>query len=292
MSRLAELTARHGRLQEISGIMTAMKSLSLVEARKLARFTDHQQRMRDNIEAAAADFMHFHPGAERGAAAGGQAVLLVIGSERGFCGNFNERIVEALSTQPLDRDAASWIVVGHRLGTRLAAHPRVLARVDGATVTEDVPAVLDRLLDALQALRPAQPVGATTLQCLGHDAQGEVVLTPLLPLPRLPRVKEGPARSDAPRLQLAPDTFYQGLLDQFLLAALYGEFYTSLAAESRQRLAHMEHALDRLDDTLARLALKRNALRQERIVEEIEVMLSSAMAFAERADQASPDHLN
>ena len=34
----------------------------------------------------------------------------------------------------------------------------------------------------------------------------------------------------------------------------------------------MEHAIDRLDETLAHLALKRNALRQEKIVEEIEVI--------------------
>jgi F-type H+-transporting ATPase subunit gamma len=51
-------------------------------------------------------------------------------------------------------------------------------------------------------------------------------------------------------------------------------------AENRQRLAHMEHALNRLDETAARLALKRNALRQEKIVEEIEVILSSEQAFA------------
>ena len=42
----------------------------------------------------------------------------------------------------------------------------------------------------------------------------------------------------------------------------------------------MEHAIDRLDQTLAQLALKRNALRQEKIVEEIEVILSSEQAFA------------
>jgi F-type H+-transporting ATPase subunit gamma len=47
-------------------------------------------------------------------------------------------------------------------------------------------------------------------------------------------------------------------------------------------LEHMEHALHRLDETIARLAIKRNALRQEEIVEEIEVILSSEQAFADR----------
>jgi F0F1-type ATP synthase gamma subunit len=43
----------------------------------------------------------------------------------------------------------------------------------------------------------------------------------------------------------------------------------------------MEQALDRLEEAIAQLALKRNALRQEKIVEEIEVMLASAQAFRE-----------
>lgn len=41
------------------------------------------------------------------------------------------------------------LVVGHRLGTKRDAHPGVVARLDGATVTEDVPTVLNRLMDAL-----------------------------------------------------------------------------------------------------------------------------------------------
>ena len=44
-------------------------------------------------------------------------------------------------------------------------------------------------------------------------------------------------------------------------------------------------AIDRLDDTLQRLALRRSALRQERIVEEIEVLLASAMATAARVER-------
>ena len=64
MSGLAELSQRFTRLKEISGIMTAMKSLSLVETHKLARFIGHQRRMLANIEAAAADFLHFFPVAE------------------------------------------------------------------------------------------------------------------------------------------------------------------------------------------------------------------------------------
>ncbi len=174
------------------------------------------------------------------------------------------------------------MLVGHRLGTKLEAHPGVIARLDGATVTEDVPAVLNRLMDALHTASRQLSGDGAALFGLAHDAEGEPTLKRLLPLapPQAPRL------SHPPRLQLAPAGFFAELLDQYLLAALYGLLYESLAAENRQRLAHMEHALDRLDETVARLALKRNALRQEKIVEEIEVILSSEQAFAKA--QARP----
>jgi F-type H+-transporting ATPase subunit gamma len=47
-------------------------------------------------------------------------------------------------------------------------------------------------------------------------------------------------------------------------------------AENRQRHAHMESALNKLDEDRARLRLVYNALRQEDITEEIEVILLSA----------------
>jgi F-type H+-transporting ATPase subunit gamma len=321
MSSQAELTQRFSRLKEISGIMTAMKGLSLVETRKLARFIGHQRSMKANIEAAAADFLNFFPVA--GADETQPAILLLIGSERGFCGNFNERILAAMARLPnghgkyaapdneprdarfplsgsppvgesdlvsLRDDHVKWdrapalLVLGHRLGTKLESHPGVIERLDGPTVTEDVPAVLNRLMDALHTASKHSGSGAA-LFCLAHGNEGEdggePELKRLLPLALPP----APQRAHPPRLQIAPPEFFAELLDQYLLATLYGLLYESLAAENRQRLAHMEHALDRLDETIAHLALKRNALRQEKIVEEIEIILSSEQAFAE-ADAA------
>ena len=267
----AELSLRFARLNEISGIMTAMKSLSLVETKKLARFIGHQHRMLANIEAAAADFLNFF---QVTSSAEAPIILILVGSERGFCGNFNERVLAALDTLPRQDPTAALVVVGSRLAAKLASRPGVVARLDGASVTEDVPAVLNRVMDALHLASTASGAGAT-LFSLAHEAEGEPALKRLLPFDP----PTAPHFAHPPRLQLAPPEFFAELLDQYLLAALYGLLYESLSAESRQRLAHMEQALDRLGETIDRLALKRNALRQEKIVEEIEVILSSEMAF-------------
>jgi F-type H+-transporting ATPase subunit gamma len=47
-------------------------------------------------------------------------------------------------------------------------------------------------------------------------------------------------------------------------------------AENRRRLEHMENALHRMEGKIEDLRRRRNVLRQEEIVEEIEVILLSA----------------
>lgn len=205
MSGQAELAQRFARLKEISGIMTAMKGLSLVETRKLARFIGHQRRMKANIEAAAADFLNFFPVA--GADETQPAILLLIGSERGFCGNFNERVLAAMAALPNHDHPPALLILGHRLGTKLETHPSVLARLDGPTVTEDVPAVLNRLMDALHAASRQLSGTGAALFCLAHGSEGEgggePELKRLLPLALPP----APHRAHPPGLQIASRNF-------------------------------------------------------------------------------------
>jgi F-type H+-transporting ATPase subunit gamma len=57
-------------------------------------------------------------------------------------------------------------------------------------------------------------------------------------------------------------------------------------AENRQRHAHMDSALNKLDEDRARLRLAYNAQRQEDITEEIEVILLTAGVLEQ--EQATP----
>lgn len=271
MSSQGELTQRYARLQEISSIMTAMKSLALVETKKLAHFIEHQRLMLSNIETAVADFQSFftleHYDARQ------SAILIVIGSERGFCGNFNESIIDALYALTRVQTATMHlVVVGGRLKTKLIerSDTDVIAWIEGPTVTEEVPAVLNRIMDSLHTASGA------ALFVLAHDAQGEPILKQIIPFEPI----EIRHFDNPPCMQLTPNEFFAEMLDQYLLAILYGLLYESLAAESHQRLAHMEHALNHLDETIANLTFKRNAIRQEKIIEEIEVILSSQQAFS------------
>src|SRR5512147_696063 len=85
MSRRRELLRRLDALTDIAGIMSAMKSLALMETRVLRDFLESQRRMVAGIETTAADFLawngEFIPEVVEEC-----EVCVLIGSEQGFCG--------------------------------------------------------------------------------------------------------------------------------------------------------------------------------------------------------------
>jgi F-type H+-transporting ATPase subunit gamma len=274
VSKRREVKARLSTLDEIDGIMVAMKNLALMETRRLATFLATQRRAVATIEGMAADFLSFYP-PETSEHPRGPELFLLVGSERGFCGDFNEMVVAAWP----QRMAKGGIViaVGRRLEAKLRDDPRIAAFVDGSGVVEDVQPALLRLARTLDTLRDQH--GATGLQVMYHDDDaGCIVARRLLPLPAAPARSQ---YSHSPVLNLEPQAFMSGLAEQYLYAALHEVFYSSLMAENRKRLAHMDSAIRRLEKDEAQLRLRYNALRQEEIIEEIEVIMLSAEALSD-----------
>lgn len=261
-------------LDEIDGIMVAMKNLALLEARKLAAFLATQRRAVSGIEAAAQDFLSFYPQQHTDDM---QQLLLVIGSERGFCGDFNETLLEPIDAAA-QREGTLLVAVGRRLEAKLQGDARIAAFVEGPGVAEEVQAALVRVAKVLGELQ-RRPEAASRLNALYHDDESGVVrIRQLLPL-AAPAGK--PGYSHAPLLNLGPAQFLTQLTDQYFYAALHEVFYASLMAENRKRLEHMDGAIRRLEKEEARLRLRYNALRQEEIIEEIEIIMLSAEALSE-----------
>lgn len=273
MSRRREFARRLEALTEIAGIMSAMKALALMETRILRDFLDSQQHMLASIEAAAADFLAWHP--EFAAAPEpGPELYVLLGSEQGFCGDYNEVLLSWLRTS---RSGAQHIVVGQRLAARLHDSNVQLA---GASVADEVPAVLQALSAALRQWLGAHP--GAGLSVLYHcEASGGLRLRRLLPLGDLP----APAPTPWPaELNLAPADFFAALSGHYIYAALNAVLYSALMTENRQRLAHMENALHKLDEDRLRLQRQANAQRQEDITEEIEIIQLSAQMLASTGD--------
>jgi F-type H+-transporting ATPase subunit gamma len=269
-------------LGEIEGIMGAMKNLALMESHKLSRVLATQHQVVGDIEAAGRDFLTFHPTLAPDFS--GKELYLVIGAERGFCGDFSDRLLSALNRHlrtTNDRDPPL-IIVGRKLLERAERVHRIAAVVEGPTVTEEVPPILTRVIDQLRQTAAQQTSGGRALvTAVYHDAVTEsVVVRPLRPFPSPPHAAS--RGSFPPLLTLPPTVFFSQLVDLYLFSLLHAIFYSALMAESRARLQHLESALQRLERDQTDLMRKRNALRQEEITEEIEVLMLSALSTHHR----------
>ncbi len=284
MSRRHELEKHLGTLRELREIMGAMKNLALMETHKLTRFLSTQRRVVAAIESAAADFFTFYPDLMVRPSQT-ESVYLLIGSERGFCGDFNEALVDAFQTQVRGTRAETplLVTVGLKLATKVAGDKRVIASIAGPNVVEEVQPVLIRLMDTLSSLHARygsfSPLTLTVL--FNRTDETGVHLQSFQPFQQFGR---GTGRfSHPPLLNVAPRSFLASLIDEYLFAVLHEVFYSSLMAENRRRFQHMDNAIQRMEREASDLARTRNVLRQEEITEEIEVIMLSAEALRRRS---------
>ena len=269
MSQSRELQQHIGQLEEIGSILKSIKNLAFMEAHKLSRNQPTQLKVVRSIEEVARDFLTFNPSLQE-TQENADPVIIAIGSERGFCGDFNASLIKELQS----KHYTSMIAVGSRLGNRLKGNSESIALLSGANTAEEVPDVLNRVIDCLSALQCQHET--MNLTVLYHQSQQLPVSSRQI-LPPFQNIIPGkPESVIPPLLNLAPAQFLAEIIDQYLFAALHEIFYHSLMVENYRRLQHLEGAVKHLEDETVKLRHKTQIYRQEEITEEIEVILLNA----------------
>src|SRR5579883_2439339 len=234
-----------------------MKNLEIIEMNKVSHFLVAQQKISDTIAAALADFASFYGLPTDNITEKTQLLAIVIGSERGFCGSFNESILDYLAemnqTQPPDQI----IAIGRKLALKFENDPRLVAAIDGPNATEEISSVISELSQKLLKF-------STLRWMLIYQDGGESQLQPkvVFPLENQPAAGK-PSFAYPPLLYLAPPELYPKLMEQHLFAMLYRVFYLSFMAENRERLRHMDGALGKIEKDWEQMMLHLNTLRQE-----------------------------
>ncbi len=274
MTRRRDIDRQRRSLGEIRGIMNSMKTLAYMETHKLSGLLAAQHRVIEFIESAAVDCLHFHPQLLP-LSKGVRNAYIVIGSERGFCGDFNHRIETSLSEilQQESAEVPKLIALGHKLHPLVAEQVPDTHLLNGASVQEEIPPLLDQLSDLLEGLFQSQRLDS--LLCLFHDSDGSIVTRSLLP-PFRNLEHSVSSGTTAPLLNESPHRFFAGLVQHYLFAMLHWVLYASLMAENHARVSHLDGAVRHLDNQTLQLNHRYNVLRQEEIIEEIEVILLNA----------------
>jgi len=262
-------------LKEVREIMNSMKILAHMEVRKLARFLNAQRSVIHHIETVATDFVSAYPEAlpQPGEL---KQIYLLLGSERGFCGDFNESLMKQVESHIDTNNIVhpQLIATGRKLCLQLENDSRVVAFLNGANVVEEAEKTLLQIINTLSKLQAGRP---SSLTAIYHDSDKEQTITTEV-LPPFEKYRAStPQHSQPPLLNLSQQLFLAELVDHYLFATLHEILYVSSMAENLHRMQHLEGAVQHLDDKSVELMHQCNALRQEEIIEEIEVILLSTI---------------
>ncbi|MEH6626892.1 MAG: FoF1 ATP synthase subunit gamma [Motiliproteus sp.] len=273
MSNQRALRSQIQRLGDIGAIMTAMKNLAFMETCKLERHLQAQSRMVEQIkQSAQICISHFPEALPNGNHQDqpGQQLWLLIGSERGFCGDFNQRLAQQTEAQLQQIEPQGVVTLGYRLNQRAMSGVETVAQLAGANAIEETENILILLTQTLSELQ--QQRGPFQLRVLFNHPDSSQISSQAL-LPPFQDLNQTAPQGIAPLINMAPETLLLGLGEHYLFVRLQHILYLSLMAENQLRIAHLQGAIKKLEKRSVDLQRKMNRLRQESIVEEIEIIL-------------------
>jgi len=213
--------------------------------------------------------------------AGHRRALIVVGSDRGLCGRFNDRIAEFASKRldaeetPTDEEEPFVCAVGIRAAARLEALDLPANRVF------TLPGSVDGLIDTVQAIVVdidrwvrEEGVGPVALVCnrKSDHTLAEATHKELLPVSKayLDGLAAAPWPSNRlPMYRMEEGELFSWLIRQHLFLILYAALAESLASEHASRLAAMQNAERNIDERRENLLADFRKKRQETITHEL-----------------------
>ncbi|QFY41478.1 F0F1 ATP synthase subunit gamma [Candidatus Methylospira mobilis] len=259
MSLRREIDARLNLYDDLSGILGAMRSFALAELHRVGRNEAAQQLVVQSLSAALDDLAEALPAPSQPA----YDIWLLFGSVRGFCGSFNEDVIRAWRNA--DGASCPTLLFGERLHGLVGG--AALLCIGGANGGLDAPVAIDRILAGINELRRGRSGESGLIACIRDD--DKINIRRLLPLPGNGRTAGGYlplTHEPAPRIAA-------GVAEHYLFHNLLALLLRSIRVENHMRLMQMETALRHLEQGSEELKRQRNRLRQEEIVEEIELMI-------------------
>lgn len=272
MTKRSQLKYYIHSLTEIGDIMTAMKNLAFIEVNKMSKFLANQDHVVRTLEEVGSDFLSFYP-LLPSFQMESSPIYILIGSERGFCGNFNNKIITQWLIEK--KSNARIIAIGRRLTLKLGENFQVIKEIEGPSVAEEIPAIISSLAASLEENSISLSFGNFHI-IYNEMIDNQTLTRSFSPLIKL-REQQKKSLAFEPLLNVSSEDFLSQFLENYLFAVLYHIFYQSLLAENYQRLSHLNGAISKLEKKCIKLTHQMNQLRQEEITEEIEVILTQTM---------------
>lgn len=280
METLEVLTRRIRATEDLQSLVRSMKTLSAVSVRQLEHAEASLREFRRTIDLGLQAVLREYEARAGQATGKAQAeAIVVFGSDRGLCGNFNETVAE-LAARHLARHRPSGVsihvvAVGAQAAARmesLGITPREVCSLPGSV--HGLAEACERVLIRIDGLRQTAGVGRVETIFNRRDEEGEIGPSAHVLLPiGIDHMKDlarrrWPARR-LPTHTTGPGELFSWLVRQHLFASLYQAGLSSMASENAARLAAMQRAERNISDHLVDMTADYRRLRQDAITTEL-----------------------
>ena len=276
------LEAMRGRIEsaeDLYGVVRVMKALAAASIRQYEIAVESLAEYNRTIEAGLQIVLRNRPEAIAAESPPGRRWgVIVIGSDQGMCGSFNEQVatfaleqINALAEQE-DRTV---LVAGARVAGRLEdAGWAVSERFPLPSTVSGITAAVHEVLLKVEELRFQNGIDQFLL--VHHRPSTPVGSSPsklqLLPIDhawlRSLATRNWTSRS-LPTFTMDRRRLFSALIRQYLFVVLYRAFAESLASENASRLASMQAAEKNIQNHLSQLTAAYHRGRQQAITEEL-----------------------
>lgn len=280
MAKLEALRKKISSVEQLESVVKTMKALAAVNIRQYERaarsMTDFTATIESGMQICLLN--RALPRTTTAAEATGTLGVVVLGSDQGMCGQFNEQIVEHAMNH---RDVGAavdrrhiFLAVGFRLLSSLEA------RVGDVNETMNLPSTIShvtrKVQDVLEVIDRWRFDEAVERILLFHNGYTSSTYEPrsvrLLPLDEQwlidLRQRDWPTHC-IPMVRADAAEAFRAFVRQYLFASIYRAFAESLAAENASRLRAMQAAEKNIEDRLSELNTTFNTQRQGVITEEL-----------------------
>lgn len=271
-NQLGEVQSRLGTVNELASVVAAMRGIAAARTREALARIPGIRACADQIGAAIADALTLAlPAAAEPAnspRSTGAAIQIVIGTEQGFVGAFNHRVMQA--AQIAAASDVEYFVIGDRaqrvageFGYPMSWSAEMVVHADA------VPDLAGKVVNALYRRLQGGNISRVTLVHGAPEPQSgaAVVTTSLLPFDFQrfePATRAYPPIVDLPARQLL-----ERLAEEYAYTQVCEAIVLSFAAENEARMRAMIAARRNIDETSERLTGDYHRLRQEQITAEI-----------------------
>jgi len=278
MEQLSRLQARISSLRDLRELIRALRALAASHVQEAQDTREGIRKHVEVVEGGIADGVALlsetdvHVGA---LGASDASVLIVVCSEHGFVGAYNERLLDRAVAER--RPGQLLVVVGRR-GAMLAAER-------GLDVDRDFPMAthIGGVLGVTRHVAEELAFVSTADVVFGKYRKGghfETAVRNILPLD--PALLDGTERRSPPLHHLEPALLLRRLAGEYLFAEFTRAMMESLASENGARLRVMGAADRNIGERLDQLRRREQILRQESITAELlDVVTGSEAIFTE-----------